>query len=207
MIKAIVSDLDGVIRFFSQSRESQIEARFNLPTGSIATAAFEKVLLDKVVTGQISDEEWRDQIRKKLKTKFPEVDCASAIYTWSDYPGEVNEEVLSYLKSLTSNEIPFCLLTNATDRLAVDLITLNILQNFRHVFNSSEIGFAKPSRQIYARVVSDLKLKPEEILFVDDSRSHVTAAQAFGLKAVQFTDLASLKKDIRQLSHSPKLAL
>ncbi len=68
-IKAIVTDLDGVIRHFPAHRDGEIEQRYDLPLRAISKAAFDSSLLQLAITGKISDEEWRSQIQKNLLDK------------------------------------------------------------------------------------------------------------------------------------------
>ncbi len=73
------------------------------------------------------------------------------------------------------------MLTNGTSRLATDLTALGIESRFFKIFNSAVIGVCKPDRKIFAHVVENLGCAPSEIFFVDDSMSHVQAAQEMGM--------------------------
>ena len=59
MTNAILTDLDGVIRIWSPEIHRKAERATRLPGGAIPRAAFSDDLLPLVITGQISDEEWR----------------------------------------------------------------------------------------------------------------------------------------------------
>jgi putative hydrolase of the HAD superfamily len=50
---------------------------------------------------------------------------------------------------------------------------------------SSDVGYAKPDPEVYARCCELLGVRPEGTLFVDDNESNVAGARAAGLHAVR----------------------
>jgi HAD superfamily hydrolase (TIGR01509 family) len=191
-VKIILSDLDGVIRYFPEGRDNGIEAKFGLPLGSLSLVAFDNSLLIQAITGVISDEVWRAAIATNLIHQFPEADCKAAVDEWSDFHGHIDRDVLNYLKSLCTNK-SLGLLTNATSRLNSDLKNVGIIDEFPYVFNSSVIGVAKPSPEIFKYVCTHLKVDPGQIIFVDDSLKNVEAARETGLNAFHFKGLPDLQ--------------
>ncbi len=189
--KVILSDLDGVIRHFPSQRDRAIETALGMPKSIIAQTAFEKDLLQKVTTGKISDEAWRAEIRMNLTVQFGSSVAERAEAGWSESSGEIDREVLNFFTGFKSNA-RLALLTNATSRLKQDLSRLGIWEEFDEIFNSSEIGFAKPDFQIFRHAVDALDCDKSEILFIDDSSTNVMAAQKFGLTAIHFKSLNEL---------------
>jgi putative hydrolase of the HAD superfamily len=194
-IRAIITDLDGVIRFFPVERDHEIESRYSLPHGTIAEAAFEPMLLQSVIKGEMSDVAWRSQILAKLQVRFSKYESEVALREWSDFSGHVDWDCLSLIKSLRLYG-PLALLTNATDRLFLDLDALQIRESFDFIFNSSKIGLIKPDKALFLRVCSDLGVLPSEGLFIDDSISNVEAAVEVGLQAIHFNSLDRLRLDL-----------
>ena len=56
------------------------------------------------------------------------------------------------------------------------------LDHFEEIFVSSTIGMRKPDTSAYAWVAGAMSLKPEQILFVDDTAENVDGARAAGLE-------------------------
>lgn len=191
-IKFVVSDLDGVIRHFPSDRNFQIEQRFHLPAGSLLGAAFEKILLTRAVCGIISDELWRQEIVNQLSQSYPVEKATLAVREWSDFPGKVDWDYLASLEKWFPN-IPVAILTNGTTRLPKDLEALGLQTRFFRVFNSAEIGSCKPDIKVFEHVVSRLDCRPSDILFVDDSESHVRAAKALGIKGYHYKSLVDFE--------------
>lgn len=56
---------------------------------------------------------------------------------------------------------------------------------------SGDLGFRKPSPQIYAEAVGLMGLDPSELVFVDDLRGNLKPARMLGMATVHHTDAAS----------------
>lgn len=194
-IKFLLSDLDGVIRYFSAERDQEIERRFGLTQGILLGTAFEKNLLTRAITGKISDEVWRAEITAILaKVCSPEL-AVQAVGNWSEFPGKVDHRYLDYLKDQFPH-LSIAVLTNGTSRLHRDIATLGIADCFFRIFNSAEIGFCKPDPKVFNHVVEALGCEPEEIFFIDDSLSHVDAAKKLGMVAHHYRSFEEFKESM-----------
>ena len=195
-IKVIFCDLDGVIRHFPSERDQEIESKYNLEPGSLYNVAFEKEVLDKVVTGKISDEKWRTQIFEKLSPDNPQ--AQSAVNEWADFPGQIDQNVLRLLDEI-GKIAPVAMITNGTSRLSYDLKKLGIDKRFAHIFNSSDLGVEKPKRQIFDIALKHFNLEPEEAFFIDDSSKHTDAANSLGITTHTYTNYEELLKICEEL--------
>lgn len=192
-IKFLLSDLDGVIRMYPPERAASIEQKHGLQAGAIFSNAFEKTLLSQAVCGHITDEVWRSEIAKSLAKVCGGRVASDAIREWSDFSGIVDQRYLDHVESKFSG-IPMAVLTNGTSRLKSDLTTLGLQNRFFKIFNSAEIGLCKPDKKIYQHVVSHLGCEPSEILFVDDSLSHVQAASELGMITHHYKSLEDFQQ-------------
>jgi putative hydrolase of the HAD superfamily len=91
------------------------------------------------------------------------------------------------------------LMSNATDRLRSDLRALSLDEEVDAVFNSAELGVAKPDPEVFRLVCEGLGLAPEQCLFVDDSAEHVAAAEAVGLTVHEHRSAAGLSDFLDRL--------
>ena len=190
-IRAVVFDLDGVIRDWDIADQSIVEARHGLPVGSIKEAAMTGSSIADVTTGVISDEQWREGIATDLAQLFGDA-ALIAVAEWSEQRGMVKHDVLDYAQELRCN-FTVALLTNNSSRLAQDLQLLELTECFDFVFNSAQIGYAKPSADVYAYVSRQLGLNPQEWLFIDDSLVNVQGAESIGIRAHHFSSLSELR--------------
>jgi HAD superfamily hydrolase (TIGR01509 family) len=94
---------------------------------------------------------------------------------------------------------PLFLLSN-TNALHFDYIQENypLLNNFSHFVLSYQVGSRKPEPGIYASLLRQAGMPPENILFIDDKMPFVTAARAQGIRAWQFTGQEALKRQLTE---------
>ncbi len=192
-IKYLLSDLDGVIRHFPPERDQEIEKKFGLSDGTLISAAFEKSLLTQAITGQISDEFWRNEITEVIAKTYPHNLAIQAVKDWSSFPGKVDYQYLECFEVMFPG-LPVAILTNGTSRLPQDMKALGIADRFFKIFNSAEIGFCKPDKKVFVHVIEALSCKPSEVLFIDDSLSHVNAAKELGMVVHHYQSIEGLQK-------------
>jgi putative hydrolase of the HAD superfamily len=108
----------------------------------------------------------------------------------------VNPAVLEVVRA-TRTVAQVGLLTNGTSRLAADLAELGIAEEFDVIFNSAELGVAKPDPAVYLLACSRLATSPQNVFFVDDSPSHVDGASEAGLLSCLFVDAVLLTDSLR----------
>ncbi len=198
MTNAILTDLDGVIRIWSPEIHRKAERATGLPEGAIPRAAFSDDLLPLVITGQISDEEWRGRTADLLSQDFPEANAKRAVAIWSVSPGEVDLEVLGILQACRK-KTQLVLISNATSRLPSDLRRLGIAEDFDYIVNSSEVGSAKPDPGIYFAALDTVGATPEQALFVDDNAGHVAAATRLGIAGHTYAGADGLRQKLNYL--------
>lgn len=59
------------------------------------------------------------------------------------------------------------------------------LSKFDNVYLSFEIGIHKPDERVYEYVLNDLKIEPENILFIDDDINNILMAKNYGWNTCQ----------------------
>jgi putative hydrolase of the HAD superfamily len=181
--RALLLDLDGVVRDWPDDLDG--DRLGGLEPEAVRAALFEPELLHRAVTGVITDEAWQLEAAEHLRDAHG-VDCAAALLEARSYPGRVRRKALALARRARRN-VPVCLATNATSRLDEHLAALELSREFDYVFNSSELGFAKPDARIFEHACTALNLRTSEVVFVDDSQEHVDAAAALGLRSHRFT--------------------
>lgn len=64
---------------------------------------------------------------------------------------------------------------------------------------SYKLGFVKPSHEIYTKAADMLGVRPNECIFIDDKRHYCEAAEAVGMKSVQYISMPQATRDIEEL--------
>ncbi|UPL10318.1 HAD family hydrolase [Microbacterium sufflavum] len=184
MIRAVLFDLDGVIRHFDH--DPGLEARYTLPDGTIARTAFAAPLIDAVTTGRLTREEWITRVGEMIGS-------APAAREWGRTPFAADLDMLALVDGLRSRGVTCAILTNGTDTITAELRDSGIGKHFDRVFNSAEIGHAKPDIRAFRHVAAVLSVPPEEILFIDDSPSKLRGAQDLGMSTHAFTSVTAVR--------------
>lgn len=193
--QAFLIDLDGVIREWPKD-VGDPDRLPGLDPDVVRAALFAQDLLDQVVVGAITDEAWRLEAARRIEEACG-VECAALLADAAAYPGEVRPEVLALCRRVRERA-PVGLVTNATTRLDDHLRQLGIAGEFDRIFNSSELGVAKPDVRVFQLACEALDVAPADVVFVDDTISHVEAAASLGMRAELYTSAAALEMLLRE---------
>ncbi|GIG60656.1 haloacid dehalogenase [Longispora fulva] len=200
--KALLIDLDGVLRYFSIERLAAVEERHGLRAGALPEIAFHHSLLNPVVEGEISHAEWELLTAEALHTlawPTPEngpddrmARARAAVADWQSDHGEVDKVVLEFVREVRAAGLPVALCTNATDRLDADLAELGLAGQFDHVVNSSVLKLRKPDKAYFVEASATVGVPPKLCLFVDDSDRIINGARVAGMASFRFTGHSDL---------------
>ena len=183
-MKVVLFDLGNVLidnhfdRFYGMMSES---------CGCSVVQLQEKLedeMMIQLETGRISMEEYIAHCKRELNLCW-EKDVWAEKYA-SSY--SVNPEGNKIRNHLISKGVPVAILSNLAEYhvMAVQKGAPEVLKGNIKNFYSCEIGLHKPDTRIYEHVCSELKMKPSDILFLDDRIENVRGAEQVGMKAVQF---------------------
>lgn len=186
MIRAVVFDLDGVIRHFDPAFLADVERRHALASGALLEAAFADPGLTDVTTGRITRETWVTGIGASLG-------APAAALEWGGQPPRVDPEVLGLADDLRARGLTVAVLTNGTDTIPVEVEQQGIACRVDHVFNSAEIGHAKPDARAFRHVLDVLDLPGSAVFFTDDSPAKLAGAVELGMHTHAFVGLAQLR--------------
>lgn len=185
MIRVVLFDLDGVIRHFDARNTAMIERRYDLAPGDIERIAFARPLIDEVTTGRITRAEWVRRIGARVGT--------AAAEEWSAQPAAIDDGVLELIDDVLETGVRTAVLTNGTDTIPAEIAAHGIASRFDAVFNSAEIGYAKPDTRAFRHVLDALDVKAAEVFFTDDSASKLVGAQHLSINTHHFAGVDDLR--------------
>jgi putative hydrolase of the HAD superfamily len=198
VIRAVLIDLDGVVRRWAPWEP---EEALGVTRDDVTAVAFDEDVLQNVVTGGVTDEQWREEVAVRLEAAHGPAG-RRAMEGWSAPIGEVDADVLAIVQALRE-VVPVALVSNATSRLESDLDQLGIADAFDLIVNSSRIGFAKPDERIFRHAAGQLDVSLDECLFIDDTLRHVEGASRLGLRTIHFTGAADLRRAVVEFGLLP----
>ncbi|MEU4397337.1 HAD family hydrolase [Micromonospora orduensis] len=191
---ALLLDLDGVLRRFDPAVAAGVEREYGLADGVLTEIAMQWGRLQPVLTGQVTHADWVTSVADALAEPAGGPDRArAAVEQWQRYRGEVDTEVLDFVREVRAAGIAVGLATNATDLLDADLAALGLVGELDVVVNSSTLGVHKPAPEYFQAACQALATPPARVLFVDDEDWAVRGARAAGLSAHRWGGHADLR--------------
>ena len=119
-----------------------------------------------------------------------------------------NPAMLAWQRSLKAAGIRTAILSNMGDSVLERIEReFRWIDDFDVLVWSFQLRMAKPDPAIYHHALEQLGTKPDETLFIDDKLINVEAAQALGLKAVEFTTVERLRNNLVRAGFDSQLPL
>jgi putative hydrolase of the HAD superfamily len=109
----------------------------------------------------------------------------------------VNPEMVAWLGKLKADGLTTAILSNMGDA-----VFESIAGSFAWISDvdvpiwSYQHRLAKPELAIYELLLVQLGTEPEETLFLDDKLENIEAAREMGMKAIQFSTVEQLRRDL-----------
>ncbi len=76
---------------------------------------------------------------------------------------------------------------------------MGFADTFDKVYASAHLGHRKPDLEFFAKIMEDLgDVQVDEVLFWDDTPSHIDAAKEFGINAEIYTTFEDFKKKMQK---------
>ncbi len=183
LVEALLFDLGGVVieidfdRVFSHWAQSSnqsleiIRSRFAFDSN-----------YEHHERGEIDASAYFASLRKSMGINISDEEFIAG---WNSlYVGEMAG--VSTLLSTVGEKLPIYAFTNSnfTHQLVWSKRFNRVLSLFREVFVSSEIGKRKPEPAAFHAISKDIGVKPENILFFDDSLENIVGAEKVGMQTV-----------------------
>jgi putative hydrolase of the HAD superfamily len=151
-----------------------------------------KGVINRFDVGEVSSQEFFQSIKETLGLSLP---FDEFIPIWSDI--FVEDQEVSQLILSQKERWRLGLLSN-TDPLHFNYILSKfpIVKTFDKWILSYEVGFKKPAVEIFRAAIAWASVEAQQILFIDDVKTHVDAAISLGMHGIHFLSAVQLKKEL-----------
>ncbi len=146
------------------------------------------------ITGKTDEHRYWEELRLKTKVRNDDKELRREILNRFALRPPMLEEI----KRIKATGVIVALLSDQTDWLDELNQREPFYHYFDHIFNSFTLKKSKRDATLFGDVAERLRVKPQEILFVDDNRENVERAQARGWRALHFTNMEDFKKAIKE---------
>jgi putative hydrolase of the HAD superfamily len=195
-IRAVIFDVGGVIvHEKSHDKRHEWEARLGLPQGQLKQVVFGSEAAAHAATGEVSEQDVWKEVGGQLGLREDQLPELQRDF-WAGE--QLDTDLVQFIQSLR----PRCkigIISNAWS-------DARFFHNSKFKMNtwvdaavySAEVKLVKPDPRIYQLALSQLGVRADESVFVDDVLVNVEAAQAVGMKGVLCQDTLQTIRDIKQ---------
>lgn len=184
IIRTIIFDLGAVLLNINYKKTIIEFEKLGIKDAStFYSKESQRNVFDLLETGKISEKEFINQLAGETKNGS----AKEIIFAWNAMLLDLPKKRINLLQSLQEKYTLF-LLSNTNSihisefkkRLGAE--QYNMFYNlFKKVYYSHEIGLRKPHAETFSLILNEYKLKPKEVLFIDDSPQHIEGAKELGL--------------------------
>lgn len=112
----------------------------------------------------------------------------------------INQPVFNLAKKLRKNYKTLLLSKNTRSQFAFCKKKFpEVWQNFDKVINTWELGLPKASKETILELVKRFKIKPPEMLFIDDQQTNLVELEKMGGKTIFYQNFKQFKKEFDQI--------
>jgi len=194
-IKAILFDIGGVLALGNNSSwkngklvpsgvHLEVSEKVKMPLDSYLEAIETNFAL--AIEGRISETEVVNVLSQKLKVSDRELRKIFVNAYKRNFKQNIN--LLKKAFELKKLGYKIGILSDQWYLSKQALIPNKIYKKFDELIISCEVGFRKPSPEIFKIALKKLKLKPKEVLFIDNQTWNLKAARKLGIKTLIFID-------------------
>jgi len=199
MVKAVIFDLSGVVwkrRPFNKDFFLLLSKTIGMHPKTIKSKY--KLVSSQFQTGKLELDDWLKTfgLKQDIIDNFnPNLE---SLFT-SHYERNFYPKSLPFLKLLRVNHIAVGCLTNSENYLVKLLTKADFFCNFDFKITSAKVGYRKPNQKIYKKIFKIGNWKPQEVVYVDNQKSNVDAANKLGIHGVKFKSYKLLAHTLDKL--------
>lgn len=197
-IKAICFDLDGVY-FTPQGKRSfhnALSEEFGADPEKVDEIMYRSDAMRDLVTGKIEPHAFWEYLRNETNIKANDDELLAR---WvRDY--KVDENVQQAVRSAKKQGYIACVCTNNNAaRLPILKSKFNLDDEFDVIVSSHEVGFTKPSRDIFQSLLAKTDVQPNALVYSDDNPDRLQGAKDLGIIVFVYENFEQFLSELRKL--------
>ena len=192
-IKAIIFDWGGVL-----SKETSLRsfAKMYAPKFKANSDEFEKLIVELWLKARV--DEINSGVFWEELANFLKIDKKIIRKDLMNYWG-LNNDVFNLVKKLKKNYKLAILSNHLEDWLEEIILTKKLGKLFDVITASYKFKKAKPDISIFNETIKQLKVSPQEIIYVDDLEKNIALAKTLGMKPILFKNTNQLIDELNKL--------
>jgi len=200
-IRAVVFDIGGVLEITPDlGVRRQWEDRLGLPAGGLNERMYEPFKAGTI--GTITLDDVHRALSDRLGLDLAQLGEFMADL-WREYLGTPNTELIEYARRLRPRYRTGIISNSFVGARERERAAYGFEDLVDEIVYSHEAGMTKPDPRIYALACGRLGVRPEEIVFLDDSEPCVAGAIQAGMHALRYDTNAQAIAQIDRLLAAP----
>lgn len=198
LIKAICFDLDGVY-FTSQGKQSfhrALSEEFGADPATVNEILYRSDVMRDLVTGKIEPHDLWEYVRTQTGVTASDEELTAR---WiRDY--EIDPDVQKAVHSAKEQGFITCVCTNNNAaRLPALEEKFSFYSDFDAVVSSHEVGYTKPSKEIFEALLDNTGVKPSELVYSDDNPDRLQGAKDLGINVFVYENFDQFLLELSNL--------
>lgn len=180
-VRFVYFDVNNCLVRFFQRAFTKVAADADAPVDIVETTFWR--YNDQVCRGDMTLEQFNERLGRELHVKG---------FDWRNYylTSTVATPEMDEFVPWVRDHYGVGLLTNSMPGLVQDMLDQGVLPKITYdvIIDSSQVHLLKPEREIYELAQKRADCAPDEILFADDTRANIMAAEKLGWHVMWFDD-------------------
>lgn len=148
--------------------------------------------------GDTSLLDFYNKIKEKINSdKSAEEMVSKHLNIYRENSLERDNKILNLIDKLKEKYRVVCL-TNIEKEVGDFNWGRGLFNDFDESFISTELGMMKPDKEIYEKVLSELNVNNNEVLFIDDVQENIDGAEKLGIKCIKYRNYDELINDMKK---------
>lgn len=187
MVKTLLFDMGGIVFIQDTAEAFRRFTEIGVDAHQFIGDFGQKGIFLDLESGRISDEQFRAAVSRLVGRELTWQEVQNC---WLGFLKSVPSDRLEHLLQLrkkyriclASNTNPFIMAYTRSDRFSGD--GHGIGHYFDRLYCSYEMGICKPDKAFFTKILESEGIRPEETLFIDDSKKNIAAAESTGIKGL-----------------------
>lgn len=197
-IKAICFDLDGVY-FTPQGKQSfhrALSEELGADPATVDYIMYRSIEMRQLVTGEITPAQFWEYLRQHTGITATDEELVAR---WiRDY--EIDTDVQKAVRSAKEQGFITCVCTNNNAaRLPALETKFGFYSDFDAIVSSHEIGYTKPSKEIFEALLERTGVRAGELVYSDDNPDRLQGAEDLGINVFVYENLDQFLAELSKL--------
>lgn len=198
MIKNIVFDFGNVlVEWNPQNIVSKVFPDAN--DSKLVEVIFRSPIWRELNTGKLTEQEVITHFHQTLAINLEQLQHLFLEIKHTQHPVPGSHELLAKLHQMDNYSL-YGLTDNVHEIIAYLKERYTFFDYFKGVVTSANVGYLKPSPEIYQYLLTTYNLNPLETVFLDDIAANIEGAKLMGMHGIQFQNTLQCITELKKLN-------